>query len=221
VNLAQLRAQFRYLADDRAGGHQADDAQLAFWLNEAQQQACLRARLLFEEENASVCTIALIGGQRRYALHPAVLEIGRLWHVEAGGRKTRVDLASRGWLDRNMPDWHESSSAPPRFAVQDDTRLRLVGGFATGDAVQLHCWRLPLQEMVQDSDVPEIHAAHHAWLIDWALYRYYSVPDTEAIDPRREQQALARFERHFGTEPMADLKRSTRFDAPQGTVAMP
>jgi len=221
MNLAELKQQFRVLADDNALGHQCPDTQLIYWLNEAEREACVRARLLFETDNPEICRVYLIQGQKHFPLHPAVLEIEQLWFRDAGGNTSPVQLVSRQYLDRTRPHWRTDSSSPPRFAVQGDTTISPIGHYQTGDWLFLECTRWPLREMQQDYHKPEIHAAHHPLLIDWALYRYYSVADTETLNPTRGMEALSRFTRHFGQAPTAQLLRDTRHDVPQLNISMP
>jgi len=221
VNVAELKAQYRVLADDKPQQPLVSDAQLVYWLNEAEEQACVRARLIAECEEAAVCDYMLHPAQRSYLLHPKVLEIERLFHVNSAGRLSRMGLVTRDWMDRNYPDWLDDAVYPPRLAVQSDTRLTVIGRFAAGEKVHVHCLRLPLQPMQVDDDTPEIHAAHHAALVDWVLYRAFSIRDTESLDPTRGLDALARFTRHFGPAPTARLLRDTRMDVPQLTVPMP
>lgn len=63
-------------------------------------------------------------------------------------------------------------------------------------------------------DVPEIAAIHHEYLVQWALYRAFSVPDTETFDPNRAAIAEREFTQYFGLRPDSDLRRITREDTP-------
>jgi len=221
VNLAELIAQYRILADDQAQGHLVSDAQLGYWFDEAQRQACMRARLIFEADDPSVCELVLSSATRSYALHEAVLEIERLFYVNSSGHKSRMGLVTRQWLERNYPHWMDDEVYPPRLAVQSDRALTVIGGLASGDVLRLECLRLPLDSLQNMADIPEIHAAHHPALVDWVLYRVYSIADTEKLNAIRGMDALARFTRHFGQAPTARLLRDTRMDTPQLTVPMP
>jgi len=79
----------------------------------------------------------------------------------------------------------------------------------------LEGYRLPLASLSASTDVPEVNAVHHRHLVDWALHRAFSVPDSESFDAQRAGQAEAAFSAYFGPAPDADLRRSTRVDVPQ------
>ena len=53
----------------------ASDEAVTGWLNEAEQEACIRGRLLHESGNAAVCQIVVTAGTAHYPLHPALYEI--------------------------------------------------------------------------------------------------------------------------------------------------
>ena len=56
------------------------------------------------------------------------------------------------------------------------------------------------------------HKAHHEHLIDWALHRAFSVPDSEMFDANRAAQAEEAFTAYFGPLPDSDMRRITRHD---------
>lgn len=218
MTLADLIRRFRVLSLDNATPPFWADEDITDWLNEAQNEACIRARLIREDELESVCSIPLTPGTHTYALNPLVYEIISMWIKPASGRKRPVTLRSREWLDRRLPEWRECTR-PAEIAIQDDTTVRIVGAVEAGDTLELECYRLPRRPMANDTDKPEIHEAHHLHLVQWALHRAFSIPDADAHDPQRSKQALDEFERYFGLRPDADLRRSTRHDEVQANVS--
>ncbi|MDI3512626.1 MAG: hypothetical protein PWQ61_3393 [Betaproteobacteria bacterium] len=87
--------------------------------------------------------------------------------------------------------------------------------------LKLEGYRLPLAPMVLSSaENPEINAAHHRHLVQWALHRGYSVPDSEIFDATRSSLALAEFERYFGLPVDSDLRRAERIDVEHHNVAI-
>ena len=105
--------------------------------------------------------------------------------------------------------------------MQLETSIRLVPKPNAAGTLLLEGYRLPLQLMEDgtDHDTPEIHKAHHRRFVDWALYRTYSVPDTELQSAERADAALARFTRYFGERPDANLRRITREDVTHHNVS--
>jgi hypothetical protein len=213
MTLEELIQGFRLLADDRVEPYRAEDVDVARWLNDAQRQACLRGRLLVAEGDPAMCRIELNTGQSVYPLHRAIYEIIHLRLVPAAGRSRQVSLKSREWLDAEMPEWRDCPR-PASIAIQTDTGLRVVGSFDPGDVLELEAYRLPLKSLANEMDKPEINGAHHEHLIQWALHRAFSVPDSEIFDPNRAKDAEREFTAYFGPLPDSDLRRETRHDVP-------
>ena len=102
----------------------------------------------------------------------------------------------------------------PQFAVQDDTSIRLIPTPDVDGVLRLEGYCVPMVDMVLPTDAPKIHRAHHVYLIQWALHKAFSVPDTEFFDAERSAIALEDFENYFGLRPDSDLRRITREDKP-------
>lgn len=218
MNLPELIRRFRVMANDRQEPYLWDDQDVIAWLNDAQAQACIRGRLILEDADPDICSVALTSGVQVYPLHPAVYELVIVILHPVTGNAYRLNLVSREWLDANEPEWRTDTN-PARYVIQGETSLRVVGSFETGAALALECYRTPTAAMTLpdplDPDIvsdPEIHLAHHEHLIDWALYRAYSVPDSETLDPARAALAEEAFTRYFGPLPDNDLRRATRHD---------
>ena len=216
MNLEQLIAQFRIDADDLVQPYLWLDEWVAPWLTEAVNEAAVRGRLIYEAADPAICEIAVTAGVATYPLHASLYELASLRFKVAGSdRSEPVHIKSREELDRIRPGWRDRSDSQPRFAIQDDTRLTLVDRPSTAGTLYLEGYRLPLKPLVNDTDKPEIHQGHHRHLVHWALYRAFSKPDAETIDPTRAATAEAAFTRYFGPRPDSDLRRATRSDAPQ------
>ena len=218
MNLEALIQQFRTDADDAVEPYRASDEAVTGWLNEAEQEACIRGRLLHESANPAVCQIVVTAGTAHYPLHPALYEIDYLAFRPAGDtRHHPVKLLSREELDRIEPGWRERTGRP-EYAIQSDTAIRLAFAPDAAGTLLLEGYRLPLIPMEDTSDEPEINAAHHAQLVHWVLHRAFSMPDSETIDPARAQLAERAFSQYFGLRPDADLRRATRHDEPPHNV---
>lgn len=213
MTLEDLIRRFRVAAGDTVSpGYLFADEDITDWLNDAQEQACVRGRLLRDDSTVAVTRIPLTVGTATYKLHEAAYEIinARLIKV-SGDQPTALVIKSREWLDTNFPDWRDTDR-PAEILIQDDTSIRIVGTFAAGDRIDIECYRLPLEAMANDSDEPEIHRAHHVHLIDWALNRAFSVPDAEGYDPKRAQDGEGKFTAYFGPLPDSDMRRTSRHD---------
>ena len=219
MNLEQLIARFRIEADDLIEPYLWEPEWLANWFSEAQDEAAVRARLLLDDYTPAVTQIAVSAGWDSYSLHAKLYEIASLRLVPTDQRPCAPRLVSREWLDRKVPGWRDLPAGTPRWAIQTDTRLRLVPAPAVDGAIRLEAYRLPMKVLANDNDKPEIHEAHHIHLVQWVLYRAFGKPDADAHDPQRSAQALAQFEQYFGLRPDADLRRSTRADEVQANVS--
>lgn len=218
MNGESLIAGFRAASGDKVEPYFWSDERILELLTEAQIQACVRGRLLHEDTRPDVCRITLVAGQASYPLHPKLYEITHLQIRPAVGSPRRLELKTVEWLNEEMPDWRNDTN-PPRFAIQRDTSLRIVGRIEAGDMAELEGYRLPMKGLIDESSKPEINEAHHEHLIDWALHKAFSEPDAETIDPQRAKAAEQEFTRYFGPMPDADLRRSTRQDVQHHTQA--
>ena len=220
MTLADLIRRFRVLAVDTAEPYFSADVDVKAWLSDAQDQAAMRSRLLLEDENPGVCRITMTVGKHTYKLHASLYELVRLRYQSVADPTLSkpIKLVSREWLDANVPDWRDQQGEIC-YAIQGDTTIRLVGVPVEAGVLLIEGYRLPFDPLEDDGDEPEIHAAHHEKLIQWALHRAFSVPDADTFDPNRSAAAEAEFTRYFGPMPDANLRRITREDTPHVNVA--
>lgn len=221
MTLADLIRRFRVLADDKATGHLFSDEDITDWLNDAHAQACVRGRLLLEDADAEMCTIPVTAGVHSYPLHHLVYEIERIEFKATGeSRSQHIKIKSRGWLDDNHPGWRDDGRCV-RFAIQGETSIRLVSTPTVNGVLTIEAYRLPRKAMLSEYDTPEIHQASHEHLIQWALFRAFSIPDSETFDPNRSRAAEAEFTARFGALPDSDMRRLTREDTDHVTKVYP
>jgi len=212
MTLEDLIQRVRIEADDLFEPYFWSDEVITDWLNEAQEEAAIRGRLIHESDNAAVCTLKVKAGKASYPLHASLYEIDHLAFNRDGLYRVQpLKLVSGEALDSIMPDWR-NEEGDPEYAIQGDKGLRLVPRPTDAGVVNLEGYRLPLSPMVTGSDEPGINAAHHRHLVHWALSKAFRVPDAEVFDPQRAQNAEALFTRYFGQQTDSDLRRMTRED---------
>lgn len=216
MELGELIRRFRVEADDKAEPYFIETEDVKAWLNDAVKEACIRGRLLHESSNDAVCKIAVTAGSAHYPLHESLYEITRIWFVPTNGDVSHpLSLVSTGELDRiHYNNWAEQHGKPG-YAVQTDTSIRLVPMPDVDGTIAIEGYRVPITEMVTDSDQPEINKIHHEHLIQWVLHKAFSVVDAEFFDPNRAGIAEQAFTDYFGARPDSDLRRITREDTPQ------
>lgn len=211
MELAELIAQVRVDSDDLQAPYFSSDANITNWLNEAEQEACIRSLLIHDTSTPAVCNIAVTAGTSVYPLHPAIIAITRAGFTPAGSDTEQVlYLTDITELDRIYPSWRKYSELP-KYAIQNDTTLQLACKPSTDGVLALECHRLPLLNIEdQPTESPEIGRIHHRHLVQWALHRAYSRPDAEIFNPNKAAIALAEFTRVFGLRPDATTRRSSQ-----------
>lgn len=222
MNLRQLRDLFREEAHDTIGKPLWTDPWINGRLNEAQNEAAVRGRLLLEVDKPAVCRVPLRAGQASCMLHPALFEITYLAFVPTTGaaEPQPLQLVSSEWLDRHHAGWRTRRFDRMAWAIQHERSLRLAPAALRDGHLVLEGYRLPLEAMCSDNDEPEIHAFGHEKLVQWVLYRAFSQPDVEGADLPRAALAEQEFTRFFGLRPDADLRRQTREDQHQVTESI-
>lgn len=197
---AEILARFRELADDNAASNNLwSDATLLAYLNEAQNEAARRARLLEDRDTSAVCSIAVVAGTSTYAVDSRVLFIRR---VKASWSDVPLVKARAQDLDTHEPGWEAAAAvAEPRWwQPWPGQKIRIEKPSANG-TLSLWVVRDPLQDCtVSGTPVnPEIPARYHFKLVDWMLYRALLQRDKEEkYDPKSAADHLALFEQEFG-----------------------
>lgn len=220
MRLNELISRYRTLANDKVEPYFVDDASVIDWLNDAVNEACIRGRLLYESQNSGVCNIAVTAGTSHYPLHESLYELSRVWFApDDGSYGSCLSLMSAESLDQRYKcdNWKKMQGVP-QFVLQDDTTIRLVPIPILDGELQLEGYRVPLAPMEDDDDMPEINPIHHVHLVQWVLYRAFSVPDAEFFDQSRAELAKQEFTDYFGERPDSDLRRITREDTPHVVV---
>lgn len=207
-----LRRRVRLLALDTATPYLWQDEDIDDWLNEAQQEAAIRARLLraTPQSHPALCEFSLTAGESAVTVPDALYEISHQEWAE-GSERRPLKLVSREWMDTTLPGWRAMPAADPDYLVQDRQQLEVVPPPIADGSVRIEGYRLP-EPMQADNDEPRIPLAHHIHLVQWALHVGYSLPDAETLNPGKSQAAEAEFTRYFGARPDADLRADTRND---------
>lgn len=213
MTLDDLIQRFRTEADDKVAPLMWPTSDIAMWLNEAVEEAAIRARLLYDASTTAVTQITVVAGTSSYPLHDSLYEIVKVRFQATGDVGfTTLSIVSREYLDDLEPDWRSLTEEYPQYLVQDDVSITVAKTPEQSGTLFLEGYRLPLADMEDDDDAPEIGRAHHRHLVNWALYRAYSKPDAETYDATRSQKALQDFTDYFGERPDVDLRRITRHD---------
>lgn len=217
MNAGELEERFRKQVDDEAQPPLWGSDEFLNWLNEAENEACARARLLVDSIGTAV-TYSVSGTSTSTTTHThGIVTLGsgteyydldeRILYLR------RVKLASRT-IPLSPMDYRDMDQCYPGWEAHTGSVTGYVRGLQTGkfrpyriptatDTVKLTTIRLPLVAMSQPKDTPEIATHYHIHLNDWVCFRAYSKKDSQAYDPNLAKEHLAHFEAMFGTREMA------------------
>ena len=209
MTLNDLISAFRNRADDTAEPYLWSDAEVKQYLNDAENEAADRARLILDASTAATCQIAAVAGTATYSLHQTILDVRRAKIGDSNPLlKTSVEE-----LDMEWPEW-ESAKGEPTCYVDAEGVIRLVPEPTENGVLSLSVHRLPLESMVLGADAPEIHARYHTRLIDWALRCAYLKRDSDTHNSEMAEHYELAFNLSFGIKPDANVQRKQRDKRP-------
>jgi hypothetical protein len=210
MTLADLLARCRSESKDETAPYLWSDPEWTAWLNEAETEVCIRARLI--EDEAIVGTIT--AGDSYVDLPETAFSVSRAAIV---GGSSRLRLIERHNLDLcGSGRWEDETGTPDR-AYRTGNKLRLVPTPVEDGSISISAFCTPSYPMVSDSDVPEIASRLHHHLVDWALRNAYRKPDVDAFDPAAADRHEAEFARVFGPRPDEVELRRTRLSSRRRT----
>lgn len=201
MKLNNLMGIFRQEADDRVQPYLWSDDELIEYANDAQDEACRRARLLVDSTTAEITEIAVTAGNGVVTLDPRVLFVrrARLTGYRPLIRRNMQDMESDFWY------WQDAARGLPQMFIPDvDTGKIILFPTPLADAtLRLTVVRMPLADMNDGNDTPEILPRYHRSLRFWMLYRAYSKQDSQTRDEKKAADNLALFEQEFGKKSAA------------------
>ena len=205
--LAQLIVDCREELDDEIAPHLWSDEYLTKRLNDAVQEAALRARLLVESDRNDICRIAVTAGRAEYTLHPSVVVVRRasLASDRSNPLIRTTTAALDGW-DRCSNTWRTDTGTPEYIVRDAQSRKITLVPIPTEDTfLHLTVWRNPAEDevMEDDTDEPAIDAMYHDKLFHWAVFRALTRRDTEQNSTKDADRHLTEFETVFGPRPTA------------------
>lgn len=213
----ELVTKFRQLSQDEVTPYLWEDDFVLDCLNEAEREAADRARFLFDDR----CSVDVTAGQDTYAVSPKIIDIARAaFAVEGEDRRPPVPLKL---YDRLELDWrarprsrHEAGlpwGRPFGLIHDGDGAVVIVPPPKKDGTLLLEAYRLPFRDFDMDTE-PEIPCLHHAALVDWALFRAFSIPDADEANERLAAYYSDRFDRYFGRRVDARKRRMQRMNKP-------
>jgi len=219
MNVGEIIRQARLELDDTEPDYLWSDAELIGYLNEAQEEAARRARLLIDATTPEICTVTLVGGQANYDLDERIIGIRSAqpsWRTRPLHGVTVVEL------DNDYPGWQDRFGQPEVVILDFQTgSLTLCPTPSMAEeelTIQLRVTRLPLVSVHDEQDRPEIKVVYHRSLIHWIKHKAYLKKDADTLDKTASADALALFEQEFGQKKSAWADEFDQRNLPLGGV---
>jgi hypothetical protein len=205
--------------DDLEEPYLWSDDQLLEFANDAEEEACRRARLIVDSATDDICVLAVTALTPDVDLDPRVIFIRRA-KMLTGIRTLR--RASYRDLDERLPGWETQEGTVSHFITDLATgSIRLFRIPEASDTLNLTVVRMPLAPMTGLDASPEIPTRYHRSLRHWIKYRAYSVQDAELKNPQKAMEGMALFTAEFGApSPAVDemwIEREQASDPFDGT----
>lgn len=200
MRLSELIRRGRSATQDLAKPYFASDDDWRDWLNEAAEEAAIRARLI-EDESIE----ASVEAGTATASYPA--HVWAVQRVFLGDR--RLQLVDREMLDASEGEGWESATGQPVACYEIGQSLRFYPIPETSETARIVAFCVPAGEMEGVDDEPGLpNKRTHLKLLNFALAQFYSRQDSDAFDPNKAAQYEAAFIADFG--PPVDEKAMRR-----------
>lgn len=210
MQMIDLIKLFRQETDDTVAPYLWSDLEAIDYANDAQIEACRRARLFVDSTTPALCRIAVplldaelvpLPDPGLVTLDPRTLFVRR---VRIAGRRPLARMSMQD-MESQYPYWQDAAPRTPTHFITDyeTGKLLLWPTPDTAIDLQLTVVRLPLVDLNDGQDTPEIAPRLHRSLRFWMMFRAYSKQDSQANDPKKAAEALTLFEQEFGKKSSA------------------
>lgn len=214
MELADLLNQVRVRLDDTVEPYLWSDTLLTSYIFEAEREAAERAHLLpFNTEDAdlTIDPVNVAIGTREVELDEHVYHLTRCVWVTAEGRKTLVETSFEHMDRAYHPRWEDLENAVPEAYIPRPDSLILFKKPSAIGTLHMSGFRLPYRQR----NYLEIPIRHRERLVDWVLYRAYSIADSDTKNKGATEVARAEFEASFGVRHSAQTQRKLYGSGPR------
>jgi hypothetical protein len=195
MTLRGLIARCRERSLDSASPPFWTDQQWTDALNEAQDEACIRSRLIYDDN----ILISAVAGEAHITLPARAFSVCR---VTVNGIK--AEMSSSEYLDHVLGLNWDRSTGTPEWCYRVGNSLRLVPIPTSNADVVIEAFCTPSSQMRRgesNSDSPEIQERLHGKLVHWALHLFYSSQDADYANQNLADRHEAVFVSTFGPRP--------------------
>lgn len=212
MNRSALIARCRSITQDTKNRpYLWSDDEFGDALNEAGDEACIRARLIERDD----IELNVSANDPKVEIPDYAWSISR---VAMNGRK--LDLVDRQMLDeREGVDWESRTAEEPLACYEVNGSLRLYPIPTVAGVLKIHSFCTPESQMSEDDDEPAgIRPRLHEKLIDWALHVAYLKADSDTFNADLADKYEADFEKTFGPRPDEKAMRRLRINVTRRTT---
>lgn len=197
MNVGELIDIWRSDVGDTTEPYLWPDTVAIEFADDAQNEACRRARLLRDSTEPDICQIPLVAGTAVYDLDPRIIRVDR---ARISGETVPLAFCMVRKADSVYPGWDTWDDALPQVVIPDHTArsLYLLPAPDAVGTLLLNVVRLPLITLDDVDDDLEIPLHHQRSLRHWMTYRALLQHDSETFDKKAAETALSLFELEFG-----------------------
>lgn len=125
-----------------------------------------------------------------YDLSPLIIDIEEVKWTIRQWRLTKVSV--KKW--QTNPWWEQVVGMPTECATDyANNKLAINFRSESNDTLRLVVRRMPLTDLIADTDIPEIRTHYHDFFLNGILAQMYSKQDSQTIDPVKAVDYQARF----------------------------
>jgi hypothetical protein len=211
VTLAEIEAEYRRVSQDVRPPYKLDQAAVYRLANEAEQEACRRSKLLIDSTTVDVTQIDVSAGDWLFDLDPRIIWVRRAKLANWPYPLIRRNLK---WFDEHIVNWENLPAGRPLYFFTDyeTGKLAVYPKSLLATTAHITVARMPLADMTQASDSPEIRPRYHMRLADWILYRFFVEHGTDVEQEKKAVFHLGLFESEFGKRPFAEQEEHPGFE---------
>jgi len=125
-----------------------------------------------------------------FTLSPKILKITECKWTTSQWKLTKVSVQK--W--QTNPWWEQVIGMSTEYATDlDSNRLALNFRVGSADTLRLTVKRMPLADLVKDSDVPEFREDYHLLLLNGILWQMLSKTDAETLNVAKAEEYRLKF----------------------------
>ncbi len=196
MTLLELINEFRFKLNDTVTPYLWSDAEVKSYINEAQIEACERSKLLYCKD-LDIGKITISNNINNYIYSNKFIKIERVLLNNIVLKETSKSELDSKYTIRNFEDMQ---GTPYCYYIESNKIILFPKPDTNnnGHIIQLEGFIRPVNELVNNTDEPEIPKELHRKMLSFAYKLAYEKQDTETFDPNRASYHEDQFTRYFG-----------------------